>query len=205
MSSSRPDAGRAAADAILHAFSLFHDRLGEFASEPGERLQQAIGAVGGEHRPVQPVKAESCAWLETAISARPAVTASLIDAFAPLADLALWKEGPRDGAPDGFTEAYAYATLIGFDGLIETDDCRCGLYIQRPGVYYPAHAHDAEELYFILSGEADWQAGERRFTARPGHLIHHAPAEPHIMVTGDQPLLAVFAWLGAVDGQFWYP
>lgn len=205
MSSSRPDAGRAAADAILHAFSLFHDRLGEFESEPGERLQQAIGAVGGEHRPVAPVKTESCAWLETAISARPAVTASLIDAFAPLADLALWKEGPRDGAPDGFSEAYAYATLIGFDGLIETDDCRCGLYIQRPGVYYPAHAHDAEELYFILSGEADWQAGERRFTARPGLLIHHAPAEPHIMVTGDQPLLAIFAWLGAVDGRFWYP
>ena len=201
--SSSPDAG--AADAVLSAFSRYGDRLREIESEPGDRLRRALGGLGRDLRAVEPGKTASCAWLETAISARPPETASLIDGFAPLADLASWNEGPREGGPDEFTDAYAYATLVGFDGLVDTGKCRSGLYIQRPGVYYPAHAHDAEELYFILSGEAEWQAGERRFTAKPGMLIHHASAEPHIMETGEQPLLAIFAWLGALNGRFWYP
>ena len=164
-------------------------------TEPVARLVSAMGRLGPAFSPVEPVRAASCDWLDAALAAAPPETEGLRDALAPVAAMAEWREGPAEGAPEGFDGGYAYVSLVGPDGQVPSSECRIGLYLQRPGLYYPSHAHDAEELYFIVSGTADWQAGDRRFMAAPGRLIHHAPAMPHVMVTGDAPLLAIWAWL----------
>ncbi len=99
--------------------------------------------------------------------------------------------------------------VAGREGVVDAPDLRVGLYIQAPGVDYPSHAHDAEELYLVLAGTARWQRGwggsDEPFTAAPpGETRHHRAAEPHAMITGDQPLLALWVWRGAIDGRYWF-
>lgn len=189
---------------VRYALAGFRNALQAHDSEPAVRLNAAVDRLGQEFQPVEAIRTATCDWLDTALAAAPPETAALVDAVAPVTAMAEWREGPRAGAPEGFDDGYAYVALVGPGGQIPAPDCRVGLYLQRPGLHYPAHAHDAEELYFILSGTADWQAGERRFTAAPGHLIHHAPAETHVMATGKAPLLAFFAWLGDIEGRYWF-
>ena len=75
-----------------------------------------------------------------------------------------------------------------------------GLYLQAPEeTFYPAHAHDAEEFYLVVSGAALWQAGTDDFRpAAPGSLIHHRSGEAHATHTKSEPLLALWGWLGDI-------
>ena len=112
-----------------------------------------------------------------------------------------WHEGPRDFDDESY--GLAYTVLAGPDGRAASDSCRAGLYLQRPQLHYPAHAHDPAEFYFVLSGCAEWQVGERCFNVAPGQLVYHAAAEPHAMRTGDVPLFALWGWL-ATAGRYWF-
>ncbi len=183
-------------------------RVGEalqgFDVDAAERLRATLANLGNTVRPVTAAMSPTCDWLAATLGARPPRTAVLIDALVPLIPRLYWQEGPRPGAPAGFDGGYAYVLLTGPDGQIHSDDCRVGLYLQRPGLHYPAHAHEAEEFYLVLSGTADWRAGDRSFAAAPGQLIHHAPGEPHEMTTHEAPLLAFFAWLGKIEGDYWF-
>jgi quercetin dioxygenase-like cupin family protein len=70
-----------------------------------------------------------------------------------------------------------------------------------PGGYYPAHAHPAPEIYFILSGMAKWTVGDETFTAKPGMAIYHAANIPHRMVNkGSETLKTIWFWW-APDGR----
>lgn len=191
--------------AVRRALGALRGALnGHGGKEPVARLVSAMDDLGPVFQPVEAVRAASCDWLDAALAAAPPETEGLRDALAPVTATAEWREGPRPGAPAGFDGGYAYVALVGPDGQIPSSECRLGLYLQRPGLHYPPHAHDAEELYLIVSGTADWQAGDRRFKAVPGQLIHHAPAMPHVMATGEVPLLAIWAWLGDIEGRYWF-
>ena len=106
--------------------------------------------------------------------------------------------------PEFFAGGYAYANLADETPPSSDDPIRMGLLLQRAGIDYPGHAHDAEEFYFILSGEAHWRIDSGEFTARPGDLIHHTPCAIHAMETAVAPLLALWVWRGELTGRFWY-
>ena len=66
-----------------------------------------------------------------------------------------------------------------------------------PHTVYPAHSHPAIELYLVVSGTAIWQAGGAPATPQPpGSAILHPSGIPHAMITGAEPLLALFTWRG---------
>ena len=70
---------------------------------------------------------------------------------------------------------------------------------------YPAHAHDPEEWYLILSGTAQWHVNGEKFQAKPGDIIHHPPRATHQMITSDQqPLLALWMRTGELTGDYWF-
>ena len=114
-----------------------------------------------------------------------------------------WQEASR-GVPEFFAGGYAYANLADEAPPASDDPVRMGLLLQRAEIAYPGHAHDAEEFYFILRGEAHWRVDTQEFTARPGDLIHHTPCALHAMETTDTPLLALWVWRGELTGRFWY-
>ncbi len=128
---------------------------------------------------------------------------SFAHAIATAAQNASWQEASR-GVPEFFAGGYGYTTLVTEQPPVTSDSLRIGLLLQRPQISYPGHAHDAEEFYFILSGEAKWQVDETSFEVSAGDLIHHPPTAIHAMQTTRHPLLAVWVWRGALAGRFWY-
>lgn len=142
------------------------------------------------------------ACLESALAAIPPdhglhASASVAAVRAP------WHEATR-GVPEFFAGGYAAAYLADETPPASDDPIRMGLLLQRAAIAYPGHAHDAEEFYFILSGEAHWRIDTQDFTAQPGDLIHHTPCAIHAMETTDSPLLALWVWRGELTGRFWY-
>ena len=142
-------------------------------------------------------------WLDTVLASMPPTIGPLTTAVTEIAQYASWVEAAR-GVPELFSGGYAYAILIGQGGMITSETMRLGLYLQRPEIDYPGHAHDAEEFYFILSGSSHWRVDTRHFTSTAGNLIHHPPHTVHASHTRNQPLLAVWAWLGDINGRYWF-
>ena len=68
----------------------------------------------------------------------------------------------------------------------------------------PAHAHDAEEWYLVLSGRAEWQIDDDVHQAEEGKIFHHPPTAGHRMLTTEKPLLAIWIWTGAIYGRYWF-
>ena len=64
-----------------------------------------------------------------------------------------------------------------------------------PGVEYPRHRHEAEEVYIPLTGQTHWLQGSQDWTFQElGLPIYHAPWLPHAMKTDTSPLLALYLW-----------
>ena len=186
---------------------FFGDILRTLRERDCPNLVTLITALSDLHQvpePTIPNKTVSCNWLDKAFDNIPTDLKLLGDGARIIADQACWTESQRN-LPGVFEEGYGYVGLIGPEGQLRSDEFRVGLLIQRPDTYYPPHAHDAEEFYFLLSGEPKWRAGKRTFTASPGDLIHHAPREVHSMETMSDPALAIWAWIGDLNGDFWFP
>jgi dimethylpropiothetin dethiomethylase len=117
--------------------------------------------------------------------------------LAPLARDLNWSQGREFKMPASFQGRFAYCEIAGPDGMIPAEGLRFGAYLQHPDTWYPIHSHAAEELYFILSGTAEWtRNGADGQPERPGTLIRHASYEGHATRTLAEPLLALWAWQG---------
>ena len=193
---------------ILGAIRAIGEQGLSRAPRAADGLRQLLHALDGlgDLRPagaqVPPVVAahlETCRGL-----ARDPLAADLISALDREPDRVPWRlSRVYDGEPAmaGFLERYAVAVVFGPDrfGLTcpyASDRATAGVTLQAPATHYPAHAHAAVEIYFILAGNVDWQQGDGQWARKgPGDFILHRPHEPHAMRTGDEPLLAFFAWV----------
>ena len=122
----------------------------------------------------------------------------VVTALKALAGQLQWRQ--TYGAADfgeAFLAGYAWAEFIGLRGPVASDRIACGVLLLGPGVVYPAHAHQAEEVYLPISGVAAWQRGEGPFVPVPvGQAVHHPPWMPHAMRVGAEPLAALYLWRG---------
>jgi hypothetical protein len=90
---------------------------------------------------------------------------------------------------------YGWSEWIGQRGAFASDTIACGVLILGPETEYPAHSHEAEELYLPLAGHAAWRSAESDWRLRPpGAWIHHRSWTTHAMRTGAEPLLAAYVW-----------
>jgi mannose-6-phosphate isomerase-like protein (cupin superfamily) len=110
---------------------------------------------------------------------------------------------PRPGAAD-LAERIAFAEVIGPDAPLDAPDCRIGFTLMAPETLYPLHAHPAIELYLVLSGDAQWTTPTAERMMPPGTFVLHRSNEPHAMRTFAMPLLALYAWRGAIDVPAFY-
>ncbi len=109
----------------------------------------------------------------------------------------------RPGEAD-LSDRIAFAELIGPRGPLDAPDCRVGFTLMAPETFYPLHAHPAVELYLVLSGEAQWTATGAERMVPPGGFVLHRSNEPHAMRTFGTPLLALYAWRGAIEVPAFY-
>ena len=130
------------------------------------------------------------------------ITSNLVDA----AHAMTWHDaasvyGPAD-TPElrAFAETYFFAALLasasrGREEVWDSDHTMAAFTFQGPNTFYPAHNHENEEFYMILSGSCEWQRGDKVWrTMKPGDFLLHESLEPHAMRTGSEPLLCLCLW-----------
>lgn len=126
----------------------------------------------------------------------PPFSASLIEALAAAAASLTWRRSyvtPDVSAQ--FLDNYGWTELVGLTGALAAERLACGVLLLGPHTRYPAHHHEAEEIYVPLAGSAQWQHGNRPWREQaPGSVIHHARQESHAMRTSSLPLLALYLW-----------
>ena len=152
----------------------------------------------GGTRPVAPSSLPVLSWLEAARHSSVPSTAPLVAALVAGAEALAWRQS-YTAADFGtaFLERYGWTELIGLRGPIPSETVACGILMLGPDIDYPAHAHEAEELYLPLAGAARWSRGHEAAIERPaGTPIHHPSWVPHAMRTGAEPLLALYVWRG---------
>jgi hypothetical protein len=135
-------------------------------------------------------------WLPEIAGDAAAVGADLVADVCREASTLAWRQTYTANELDAaFLDNYGWSEVLGGRGPWVSERIACGFLILGPSTHYPPHRHEAEEVYFPLSGTAAWQQGDGGFMERPpGTLIHHARGEPHAMRTGVSPLLALYLW-----------
>jgi len=160
-----------------------------------DAMERSIGA----ERAAPPSQVPACGHLPDCLNAEDWHDADLRDPAAAIFPDLNWRTRLASRIGDGFESLYAAAEILGPEGIVPTDACRFGVFLLRPGVFYPPHSHEAEELYLVLSGTADWQKGEDAFAPLPpGGFTHHRSWESHATRSGDEPLLALWGWGGNI-------
>ena len=149
-------------------------------------------------RVTQPRRLPVCRWLDSLEPLAAPETRALVRELVAAAETLEWRQtySEADFGPE-FLERYGWTELVGLRGPIPSEKVACGFLMLGPETEYPAHAHEAEEIYLPLAGEALWMRGEQGFAARaPGETIEHSSWTPHATRTGEQPLLALYVWRG---------
>ncbi len=185
-----------AAQEVLHATLAFtRDAL---AAPKWDRMRAAQPDEGAAARARAPQALPVLRWLNGLEAQAAPGSRVLCATLASAAPRLAW--GQTYTAADfgaGFLERYGWMELVGRRGPFFSDSLALGFLLLGPGLEYPRHRHEAEEVYIVLSGTAQWLKAEPPFAPQaPGALIHHPPWCWHAMRTGDQALLALYLWRG---------
>jgi mannose-6-phosphate isomerase-like protein (cupin superfamily) len=123
-----------------------------------------------------------------------------------VADQLAWRSSSkaREDGPDIaiLLRNFAVTTVIGSGGLLTSDKVYAGFSLQARDIYYPPHAHHAEESYWIIGGNGDWKVDTKPwFAVEPGDSVYHESGARHAMQTNEQPLLTVWLWTSHLDSE----
>ena len=106
----------------------------------------------------------------------------------------------RGAFTDSDSTNRAYVEFLGPDGMLHSDEIRLGVYWHDRYTLYPRHRHEAVELYHIVTGTALWQHVDEKWIPRPpDSFVLHQRNEDHATRTAEQPLLALWSWLGDIS------
>ena len=122
----------------------------------------------------------------------------LLDATRALAAHAHWKRTYTEAEVGAdFRARYGYFELFGPAGHFHSASLRGYLGFWGAGLHYDWHHHQAEEIYFILAGSAEFHAeNQPPVTIGPGQIRQHTAHQPHAMTTHDNPVLTFVLWRG---------
>ena len=94
-----------------------------------------------------------------------------------------------------FLNRYGFFELIGPSGHFKTSEMALYVNYLCKNAYYPWHNHDAEELYFIVSGKAKFESKNQNtemLTSTKTRL--HKSFESHAITTEEKPVLSFVIW-----------
>ena len=126
---------------------------------------------------------------------------ALHGAFVNAAPLAKWRETYKDtDIGQDFMDRFGCYCLIGEGGAYASAQMLAYLVYMPPHLHYPWHDHPAEEIYFVVAGEAEFHRhAEPSQTLCAGDTSFHASSQPHAMTTHDHPVLALVLWRNGFD------
>jgi mannose-6-phosphate isomerase-like protein (cupin superfamily) len=109
-----------------------------------------------------------------------------------------WEQSYRkqDGlVPDAMLAAYGFAEIIGLRGPFVSDRIRAGIAIWGAQVDYPQHQHQAEEVYIVLAGSAEFSFDSNTKQMRgAGDVVFVESNRRHGFHTADESLVVLYLW-----------
>ncbi|WP_377508597.1 dimethylsulfonioproprionate lyase family protein [Octadecabacter sp. R77987] len=120
----------------------------------------------------------------------------LRDAFIAASSHALWRETYKGTDIDqDFLDRFGCYCLIGHGGAFSSESLFAYVVYMPANLHYPWHDHPAEEIYFVLAGEAEFhRQGEPSEVLKSGEVSFHTSSQPHAMTTHDHPVMALVLW-----------
>lgn len=162
------------------------------------RFRESMRDWGNDWIAVEPAHLSAANFLAGAISSANQQTRALMETFEQHKDRLHWEQSYRkeDGVvPDAMLEGYAFAEIIGKQGPFVSDRIRAGIGIWGPHIVYPRHQHQAEEIYIVLAGSAEFKIGSNEKTSySTGEVIYVESYTPHGFRTGDRSLVLYYLW-----------
>lgn len=189
----------AAAGSLLSAIAALYS--GDALTARAGRVMSAADPAALMRQPAKTIAAFR--HVARAASVEPsAPLAAIVTAFATLVERLAWQQNPNYVAappsPD-FLDNYGYVEFAGPGRAIDVSDVRVGVLLLGPRTVYPAHSHPAEEVYHVIGGRALWwRQGQDWRLETPGAVIHHPPHMRHATACEDEPLLALYCWMGDI-------
>ena len=94
-----------------------------------------------------------------------------------------------------FLNKYGFFELIGPSGHFKTKEMALYVNFLDKNTYYPWHNHEAEELYFIVSGEAKFESKDQDAEILSSTKTRlHKSYQPHAITTSNQQILSFVIW-----------
>lgn len=177
-------------DDLLHAVRGLFDRI------PKAAPFLAAWPDTAERRAVPPGDLPVTAMLGSLQA--PEATRPVLDALRRAAPSLSWRQtyGAADFGAE-FLKGYGWSEFIGLRGPVPSTRLACGVLLLGPGIDYPPHQHEAEELYLPIAGAALWKKGEEPYRAvPPGTPILHESWTPHATRCEGTGVAALYLWRG---------
>ena len=178
------------------------DAVCDFAlSHPHPAVQEFRDSMqnwGDDWIPIEPAYLPAADFLVEAIANTDQQTRALVETFERHKNRLHWEQSYKkedDVVPDSMLEGYAFAEIIGKRGPFVSDRIRAGIGIWGPEILYPRHQHQAEEIYIVIAGAAEFKIGaaeEARLGV--GDVVYVESNMPHGFRTTDQSLVIYYLW-----------
>ena len=107
-----------------------------------------------------------------------------------------WESGYSENEVNKeFLSKYGFFELIGPTGHFLTSEMALWVNFLDKNSYYPPHNHEAEELYFVVSGEAKFESeSEKPKILKSRDIRFHKSYEAHRITTTNKNILSFVIW-----------
>ena len=114
-----------------------------------------------------------------------------------------WKQNysVKDVGKD-FLENFCYFEFIGPNGNFISQKMSVYFIFFDKETFYTWHHHEAEELYFVVSGKAKFESiGEKSEILLADQARFHKSFQPHSLTTFDEKCLSIVVWRDRLDSE----
>lgn len=184
---------------IYEFLRLSGQSMAQHGSEIACLLETTLSESSLTANNLQPAQVSACEMLNRLPGIK---TTPLLLCLLDCSDNLHWRVPGFGTLPLPLQHKMAVAEVLGPQGMFLTENLRFGVLLQSEGTVYPPHSHMAEELYQVLHGHAHWQVGNEVATIKPPNsFVYHPSEQPHSMVNGSEPMVALWIWAGDIDGR----
>lgn len=106
-----------------------------------------------------------------------------------------WAQNPRYNAENkgaDFMDNYGWCEF----GLAGSDKMAFGVLLLGPGVEYPPTSYESEGIFLVIGGSPEWKSGDESWErVDAGSIICRPFGGAEGKRPGDEPMLALYAWM----------
>ncbi len=182
--------------------ALLDATLTYVAAHPDTRIdgfREPVANWGKDWSGVSPAHLAASDILEQSLPQTSSGTRALMEAYVRERATRYWEQSYTSAdkaVGDDMLANYGYAEIIGKRGPFVSDRVRAGVGVFGPNVDYPPHRHQAEEIYVILAGSAEFRLGDDADpeVRNTGNVIHVPSMLTHGFRMTDDPLVIFYLW-----------